>query len=318
MKKIWTASVVCLLLLAACGQSYEETKRITRQQRREAMRRDSAALKIAVMPTLDCLPLLVAQQEHLFDTIYGGVRLKYYKAQMDCDTALLRRRAEGMVTDLVRAKHIEQGGMELRYPIVTNAYWQLVSNRNARIHQLRQLDDKMIAMTRHSATDMLTDLVADSAKLKDGRVFKVQVNDVHVRFQMLQNNELDALWFTEPQATSARLLKHAPLYDTREADLQLGVIAFNETEMRHPGRAKQLALFVESYNKACDLINRHGMAHYRDLLMKRCKLRPQEVDSLPPLKYQHAQAPRQHDIEVVEKWLEKVKSIEKSKRGYKK
>ena len=60
MKKIIPVIAV-LLLLAACGQSYEETKRITREQRREAWRKDSAALKIAVMPTLDCLPLYVAQ-----------------------------------------------------------------------------------------------------------------------------------------------------------------------------------------------------------------------------------------------------------------
>ena len=52
-------AAVTVLLMVACGQSYEETKRITREQRREAFRRDSAALKIAVMPTLDCLPLFV-------------------------------------------------------------------------------------------------------------------------------------------------------------------------------------------------------------------------------------------------------------------
>ena len=78
-----------VLLLAACGQSYEETKRLTREQKREAARKDSAALKVAVMPTMDCLPLFVAQHYHLYDTLRGGVRLKYYKAQMDCDTALM-------------------------------------------------------------------------------------------------------------------------------------------------------------------------------------------------------------------------------------
>ena len=112
MKQLVTI-IVCLLLLAACGQSYEETKRQTRQQRREAAQKDSAALKIAVMPTLDCLPLYVAQYYELFDTIHGGVRLKYYHAQMDCDTALERGRVEGMVTDLVRAMKMEKKGTKL-------------------------------------------------------------------------------------------------------------------------------------------------------------------------------------------------------------
>jgi NitT/TauT family transport system substrate-binding protein len=74
--------ILVALLLIGCGQSYEETKRISREQRREMARKDSAALKIAVMPTLDCLPLFVAQQEELLDTLHGGVRLKMYKAQI--------------------------------------------------------------------------------------------------------------------------------------------------------------------------------------------------------------------------------------------
>ena len=149
MKKL-IPIIIALVLLAACGQSYEETKRITREQRREAWRKDSAALKIAVMPTLDCLPLFVAQEYELFDTVNGGVRLKLYNAQMDCDTAMERGRVEGTVTDLVRAVRMQQRGTKLRYVTVTNAYWQLVTNRNARIHQLKQLDDKMGAMTRFS------------------------------------------------------------------------------------------------------------------------------------------------------------------------
>ena len=155
--------IVGVLLLAACGQSYEETKRLTREQKREAARKDSAALKVAVMPTMDCLPLFVAQHYHLYDTLRGGVRLKYYKAQMDCDTALMRGRVEGSVTDLVRAARMAKQGTKLRYVATTNAYWQLISNRNSRVKQVKQLDDKMIAMTRYSVTDMLADAAIDSA-----------------------------------------------------------------------------------------------------------------------------------------------------------
>ena len=144
--------IISVLLVTACGKSYEETKREAAENRREAMRKDSAALKVAVLPTLDCLPLYVAEYYQLFDTINGGVRLKRFTAQMDCDTAMERGRVEGTVTDLVRAIRMQQRGTKLRYVTVTNAYWQLITNRNARIHQLKQLDDKMVAMTRFSAT----------------------------------------------------------------------------------------------------------------------------------------------------------------------
>lgn len=308
--------IACLLLLAACGQSYEETKRITRQQRREAARKDSVALKVAVMPTLDCLPLYVAEYYQLFDTLRGGVRLKHFMAQMDCDTALERGRVEGSISDLVRAKRMERRGTKIRYVAATNTQWQLVANRNARVRQLKQLDDKMVAMTRFSATDLLTDRVIDSVKLDKDRVFKVQINDLSVRLLMLQNNEMDALWLSEPQATAARMLKHNVVYDTQKENLLLGVLAFREKEMQRQARSLQLKLFVEAYNQACDSINKHGVRHYKGLIKDYCKLKGNVADSVPDkLKFGHAQGPREEDIAVVEKWLgpEKTKAKDAGK-----
>ena len=292
-----------MLLMVACGQSYEETKRMTRKQRLEAMRKDSAAFKIAVLPTLDCLPFYVAEQEGWLDTLNGGVRLKHYMAQMDCDTAFYRGRVEGMVTDLARAKFLEKRGMKIRY-WATNTYWQLVTNRNSRVHQLKQLDDKMVAMTRFSATDLFTDRVADSVKLDADHIFKVQVNDLNVRMQMLNNNEIDALWLPEPQATAARLQKHSVVADSRSMGVQLGAIAFNDKEMRRSARAHQLSLLLKAYNMACDTINKYGLGRYRALIAKRCHVKKEVVDSLSAsIRYQHARGPRQEDVTSAEKWM---------------
>ena len=64
MKKLlWI--IMILSLVVGCGQSYEETKRISRLQRQKAMREDSAALKVAVLPTLDCLPIYLAEDHQL-------------------------------------------------------------------------------------------------------------------------------------------------------------------------------------------------------------------------------------------------------------
>ena len=307
MKQLMTV-IVCLLLLAACGQSYEETKRIARENRIEANRRETAALKIAVLPTLDCLPLFVAQHYHLYDSLIGGVRLKYFNAQMDCDTAMLRGRVEGCVTDLVRAKNMERQGLKIRYSAATNAYWQLISNRNARVRQLKQLEEKMVAMTRYSATDFLTDRVVDSVKLQDEHVFRVQINDIGVRMLMLQNNEMDALWLTEPHATAARNMKHHAVMDSRKLGVQLGVLAFREKEMRRQGRTQQYQLFIQAYNQACDSINKYGIAHFRNLIVEKCNVKGETVDSLPKtIRYQHAQGPREQDVQVVEQWLNKGK-----------
>ena len=304
-KLFWIIATICLL--AGCGQSYEETKRIVHEQRVKQHREDSAALKVAVLPTLDCLPIYLAEDHQLFDTVVD-IRLKHFTAQMDVDTALMNNRVELGVTDLVRAERMMQQGTKIEYLTATNAYWQLVSNRVARITDLKHLDDKMLAMTRYSVTDLLGELAVDSAKLKPERVFRIQINDVNVRLKMLENNEMDALLMTEPQAAQARFLKHKVLLDTRKLDMQMGVIVEDSVVMSHPNRQRQREVLIKGYNMACDSLNQHGMKHYLDIIRKYYKLSEQALRQLPDtLKYEHVQAPREKDVARAKQWLSKVK-----------
>ncbi|MBQ6200792.1 MAG: ABC transporter substrate-binding protein [Prevotella sp.] len=319
MKKLLIGMVVALLIIG-CGQSYDETKRLKQEKRTRELREDSAALKVAVMPTLDCLPLYVAEEREMFDTIVD-IRLKCYTAQMDCDTALQRGRVEMAVSDLVRAERMkgvrrqESGvsrNMTIGYVTATNAYWLLIGNRNQRITNLSHLDDRMLAMTRYSVTDLLGDLAVDSAKLKTERVFRIQVNDVNVRLDMLENNEMDALLMTQPQVTQALLLKHHVLLDTRQLDMQMGVIVEDSVVMSHPNRQRQREVLIKGYNMACDSLNHFGVKHYSDIIRKYYKLSEQALRQLPDtLTYEHVQAPREQDVAKAKQWLSKGEKVKK-------
>ena len=304
MKKLVYLSII-LVLAAACGHSYEETKRILRLERQRQQKADSAALKIAVMPTLDCLPLLVARQYNLFDSLGADVRLKYFSSQIDCDTALMNNRVEGAVSDIVRVERMKNRGKDLFYSTSTDSYWLLLSNRNSRIKELKQLDDKMMAMTRYSVTDMIGDYAVDSAKLDYERVYRIQINDVRVRLQMLQNNEMDALCLTEPQVTEALSGKHKVLLDTRKLDWRMGVFAFRNIISNDSSRKKQYDVFVKAYNMACDSINKYGISKYRDYIAKHCHVKVATIDSVKNYKFSHVTEPRQQDIERARKWLSK-------------
>ena len=274
------------------------------ERQQQALREDSAALKVAVLPTLDCLPLFVAEEREMFDTAVD-IRLKQYTAQMDCDTALQRGRVQLSVSDLVRTERMVAQGLKLKYLTATNAYWLLIGNRNQRITEMKHLDDRMVAMTRYSVTDLMAALAVDSAKLKPERVFRIQVNDVNVRLDMLENNEMDALLLTEPQVTQAMLGKHHILLDSRKEDMRMGVIAEDSVIMSEVNRQRQLKALIDGYNKACDSINHFGVRHYSFIVRKYCDLSEQALRNLPDsLRYDHVAAPRQKDIERARKWLE--------------
>ena len=157
----------------------------------------------------------------------------------------------------------------------------------------------MIAMTRHSATDYLSTLVIDSVKTKYD-VYRVQINDLNIRLRMLLNNEMDAAWMPEPYATQARMAKHVALVDSRDKNLQLGVIAFRSKLKTEPRRKNQIDRFVKAYDIAVDSINKNGVQHYAALLTKYYGIDAQTVSNLPKLKYSHAMEPRQRDLKVAD------------------
>ena len=276
-----------LVLFCACGESEESQKMRTKAEREKAAAAYRAAMKIGVMPTLDCLPIFLAQDHHLFDTTKVDIRLCFYNAQMDCDTALVGGSVQGCVSDSIRTQRLISKGTQLRYIAPTNTYWQLISNKAARIKELSQLSDKMVAMTRYSATDKLTDRAVEKGKPKYP-VFRIQINDVTLRLNMLINNEMDAMWLPEPQATAARLKGNPVLMDSRKENKNWGVLVFRTKDILDARRSQQLDEFIKGYNAACDSINKYGIKNYQDLVVKYMHVDQKTAEKLPQLKFQHA------------------------------
>lgn len=300
---------MAVAVLAACGQSEDERRRLSRAERIRLQKEDSAAFKVAVLPTLDCLPIYVAHHHGLFGSFGVDVRLRRFTAQMDCDTALAGGSVEAGVTDVVRAQRFIGQGVPLAYVSATDAYWLLIANRNSRIRELKQLYDKMLAMTRYSVTDLLADYAVDSAKVKDERVFRVQINDVTVRLDMLRNNEMDAMWLTEPQATAALLLKNNAIMDSRKLDFRPGAIVVRSDKQGDKNRKKQLEAFKWAYNMACDSINKYGVGHYRKLVCDFCGVDAAVADTIgTKIRFSHMASPRKADIDRADKWLKTRKT----------
>lgn len=289
-KPIFLLAVI--VLLSACGQSYEEKVRLSRAERARLAQEEAAALKVAVLPTLDCMPVYLAKQKHWYDSTQVDLRLKVRNAQIDCDTAIKGKSVEVAVTDLKRVEHMAKHGVGLLTMGPTDAYWQLIANRTARVKTAAQLGDKMVAMTRYSATDYLTDKALDGVKTS-APVFRVQINDVLIRLDMLKNNEMDAMWLTEPQATTARMFKHTVIEDSRKMKEHLGVVATGAHLMKDKKRVKQLTAFVEGYNRACDSLNHYGVKHYADLVKAVCHTDDKTIDRLPKYSYPHIALPKQ-------------------------
>ena len=302
--KIFLIVVTGLFCFAACTGCGDEIKKAEGTD--DAVEADSASLRVAVMPTIDCLPLFVAEEEGMFDREGVSVSLYPYQAQMDCDTALQGGWVDVMVTDLVRAERLKSQGLPLRYLTATDLQWQLLAGKQARLTKLGQLENKMIAMTRYSATAMLADALVDSASVINEHVFRIQINDLGVRLQMMETEVMDAMFLPEPQATAARQLGAKVLYDTQWNDVRMGVMVASEVSQGDTLRQRFTEGMLKAYNEACDSLNSRGIRSYSKLLARRCGVQEKVADSLSTdIHFNGVCQPRQEDIVRATSWLNK-------------
>lgn len=289
MKRYFVIYLASLLfLLCSCDRTTKEKQILSKQQRMEQRRIDSLSLKVGVTPTMDCLPMFVAKERGMFDRDSLMVNFRLRNSHIDLDTLLAGGYIEGAATEMVRANRLIKNATPLQYVAHTNLAWKFITNKNQRIKEFRQLADKMIAMTRFSATDSLADVAISKSKVKEG-IYKVQINDVKIRLRMLLNNEMDAMLLPEPQATTAMLYNHKVIADSAFDNTKVGVIAFRKKALADARRRSQLALFIKGYNEACDSINKYGLKSYADVISKYTGADSKTINSLPKLKYTHAQ-----------------------------
>ena len=295
-------SLLMAVLTMAAGLMLSCSDSEQKEQQAEQALKDKASLQIAVMPTLDALPLFVADSMGYFDEQKVKVQLKFM-TQIDAQEALKKQSVHGAVTELVRTERMQQRGTPLYYAAATNASWQLIANRLSRVQRVDQLGDKMMAITRYSLLDYLGNQVVDSAKPKQA-VYRVQINNVNVRLMMLLNNEMDAMWLPEPQATVARMAHHPVLSSSQGRNFIPGVLAFTEQAWQNAEQRKKIEAVMKAWDKACDDINKNGLDHYADIIAQCCSVKVDVVEHLPRITYPKAQPPRQQDITLAHdvKW----------------
>ena len=299
MKRINYLLILAVLTLVSCGKSDKELQAERQAQKLAEREAYQKAYKIAVMPTMDCLPAYLLKDSLLYDTAKVDIRLCRFNAQMDCDTAMIGGSVQAAFSDLVRTERLKHRNKVLMHYLTdTNLNWQLIADKDSKLKQLSDLSDKIVAMTRFSGTDLLTDMAVKKAKPKY-QVFRVQVNDVLVRLAMLQNHEIDAYWFAEPQITKALAADNNSLFNSEDAGVHLGVVAI----MDKVRRQDEEAAFAEAYDKAGEQINKNGVKYYSALIQKYMKVDESVVRALPDIKYTKIGPPRKADLLMARNFL---------------
>lgn len=297
MRKFSIFIFLSVLLAVSCSKK----EKVVVDQETGKTFNDSGYIRIGTMPTLDCLPFFIAQDRGWFQKEGLQVSFHPFTAHMDIDTALVGRSVDGAFTDIIRTERLQnKGKAKFVYLTSTELYWTLITNKAARLNRLDQFGDKIIATTRFSATDYLTDKAFDNVKTT-AMFYRAQINDVNVRLGMLLNNEMDAEWLPEPQATSAIGAGHKALVTPKKDDLKFGVLAFRA---KYAAKNKdKLDKLSKIYSQACDSINKNGLGAYTAEIVKYCKADTAVINHLPKMVFIHAEKPNEKVMTAVHTYL---------------
>lgn len=298
MKRIIPFLILTAAVIIACGP-----KEVDAEQRlKDSLYQDSLTLKIGYLPTLDALPLLVAEHEGYFDT--ARVKLISYNAALDLDTAILNNRVQLSMSDLCRAILLKQKDKDIVVIGRTQNSYQLITAQKQRIRKFSDMNERTVGIARHEVSDYLLDKMLKSADMSPDVVSRPQINSLPLRKQMIDYEELDAVLLPEPYATALLLAGNRLLKSSEDMDEQLGCLVINQEAQTT--FLEQMKVVAKGYNKAVDFLqkNKLDLTTYYDISKE-------VADTLVLPAYTELSLPREKDIENSIKWLQERKLLPK-------
>jgi NitT/TauT family transport system substrate-binding protein len=266
----------------------------------------SDSLRFGLLPVVDTLPLLVAQQEGYFAA--QGIALEpiSFQSALERDAALQAGQLDGYFGDLLNTLLLIQSGAAIR--IITTAYHTHPQFRMFGIAaaptigptSMEDLKAKTVAISRATIIEYLLDCLLASRNLPPDYVEKQEIKKIPIRLQLLLSDQVPAALLPEPLLTLAESKGARVLLDDRSLEMTETVLALDQKWLE--GRRDLAGRFLAAYGKAVARINQRP-EDFKPLLVERTQF-PESVKEryqvplFPPVGL-----PSIADVDATQKWL---------------
>lgn len=248
-----------LMVVGLCGSCNQTNGTVNEE--------DSTAIKLGVLPTMECLPFYYADSIGLFDSLGVNVHLVTFDAAMDADTAFVNGKIDGIVTDLVKACIWQGQGDTAMVAMVGELRMWLITAPKARLLKAESLREKIIGITRHSAVDYFADKILESVKLQSIDLNKPQINNIRLRGLMVDQDQMDGAILPEPYASEAVARGAKRLNGTEEMKVaNLMCVLFNDSI--HRARKREIENIRNVYDQAVMALNADTLSNVLEYIPK--------------------------------------------------
>ena len=292
--------MVSLLAFAGCGSEQAKNAPLPK-------------LTIGLMPDVDSLPFLIAQENGYFKEEGVEVELQQFKSAMDRDAALQSGTLDGDVSDMLAAAFAKDGGFDVNVTSYTDGSYKLIAGAAEPAKTAKELADKDVAVSRNTIIEYVTDQILAKDGMTGDDINKVIIPQIPTRLEMLQNGKLAAATLPEPMASIAVHNGCHFVTGSDELGINPGVIMFTATSVKD--KKASIQAMYRAYNKAVKYLNETPQDEYMALVIEKGGFPQASKEALKLPKYHEATLPKESDVTDCIAWLT-GKSLISSSFGY--
>ena len=301
MKKLFLLSLAAMMMLGAlltgCGAD-------------NGAKKELQGVSIGVMPDIDSVPIIIAQEKGYFAEEGLKVDIQQFKSAMDRDAALQSGNLDGAISDMLAVAFAKSGGFDVKVTSFTDGTYKLIAGKDEAVTTPQELAGKDVAVSKNTIIEYVTDSITASQNMPADSINKVVIPQIPTRLEMLQNGKLAAATLPEPMGSIAIANGCKFITDSEELGINPGVMMFTATAVAD--KKEELKAFYRGYNKAVKYLNEHPQDEYMDLIIEKSGFPAAAKTALKLPKYREAGLPAEKDVTECLTWMNQKELIKNS------
>ena len=293
MKKLLLLMMAAVLalsaLVAGCGGG------------QQAEKKDLQGIAIGLMPDIDSVPIIIAEEKGYFAEEGLKVDIQKFKSAMDRDAALQSGNLDGAISDMLAVAFAKAGGFDVKVTAYTDGTYKLIAGKGEGAVKPQDLAGKDVAVSKNTIIEYVTDRIMASQNMPEDSINKVVIPQIPTRLEMLQSGKLAAATLPEPMGSIAIANGCRFVTDSEEMGVNPGVMMF--TAKAADEKKAELQAFYRAYNKAVKYLNEHPQDEYMDLVIEKSGFPAAAKTALQLPKYREAGLPAEKDVSECIAWM---------------
>ncbi len=289
-KLIFITALLFLLtvfLMGGCGNDAPEQPGVER-------------LRFGLIPDVTALPMVVAEQEGIYDALDLDVELIFFSSAMERDQALQAGQLDGAISDIVAVGFFLDSGFDIQITSLVEGKFAMVAAPDSGIQSMQDLEGKSIALSNNTIIEFMVDEMLSNYGLTPEDVQKEFIAAIPQRREMLLQGQINAACLPEPLGTLSVEQGALMITDSEQEEIMPSVTIFTGDFISQSPRA--IEKFYQAYREAADMINPNPSA-YNDLLLEKLRF-PEELLDTYQLPYFHEPAlPHEEGVQSYLNWL---------------